>query len=65
MVLSMTKKELRAVKSIDCDRLFNAVWRDILQFNRDCDVDDIEALYEQIASSKVNNPKSSFYLYGK
>ncbi len=60
----LTKRELRANNKRDSNRLFNAVWRAILQFNQDCGVDDIQALYDQMVSNRVNDSKSIFYIYG-
>ena len=60
----LTRKEVRTNNSSDSNRLFASVWRAILQFRRDCDIDDVQALYEQISSQKVNDSKSEFYIYG-
>lgn len=51
------------------DRLFAACWRQYLTYlaesidNPTCQ-SDIDGWLESIASEKVNNPRSVFYLYG-
>lgn len=59
------KKQLRQDNKEDSLRLFNAAWRSILEFSRGSEIDDLQGLYNQIVSEKINNPKSSFYIYGK
>jgi len=70
----LTPKELTKMKSRlkkkynDTDRLFNSAWREVLYFARNSEIRDFEelcAIYEQITSQKVNNPRSSFYIYGR
>ncbi len=58
------KQRLRLANSSDSDRLFRAVWRRILTFKRDCEIDDLYGLYELICSQLVNDSKSVFYIYG-
>lgn len=58
------RAQLKALHPGESYRLFNAVWKDIREFNQHCDIDDLPALYDQIVSSKVNNSNSSFYIYG-
>ena len=60
----ITKREFRKTHRQDRDKLFNAAWRDIVNFAKNRNIDDIDALYEEIVSSKVNNPRSQFYIYG-
>jgi hypothetical protein len=59
------KKHLRKRNKTDYMRLFNAVWRDILAFKRASQIDDLQGLYDQLVSEKVNNSRSSFWIYGK
>ncbi len=64
-------RERRAAKSnfrktfIGSNRLFEACWREALKYKRLYLEEISEELLEQIASEKVNNPKSSFFIYGK
>jgi len=49
--------------------LFDACWKEYRQrlngfINNPTSVMDIEENIEAIASEKVNNPRSSFYIYG-
>ena len=46
------------------DRLFRACWRMLAQFSPTDDVNVMEIL-DSVASEKVNNPRSSFYIYGE
>lgn len=65
MVLNkQVKSDLRAKYSSDSKRLFEHIWRKLLSYNRQGDIDDIYALYDVMTSEVVNNPKSSFYIYG-
>ena len=59
-----TQIELRLANSQDSNRLFNAVWRAIKEFNQNSEIDDLQGLYDIIAPEKVNNSKSVFYIYG-
>ena len=50
-------------------RLFNSAWKQYIVYLRGSidnpiDDNDIVNWIEQIISEKVNNPKSSFYIYG-
>ena len=59
----ITKKEAR--KHFEGSaRFFEACWRELNTLGQDY-FDDSRAALEQIASEKVNNPRSSFYIYGK
>lgn len=58
------RKQLRAANKTDSEGLFKYAWRKIRQFHRDSEIADIQALYSQIVSEAVNNPKSRFYIYG-
>jgi hypothetical protein len=50
----------------DSARLFNACIKDMQRFLADSgQIDDLEGLYSSIASEKVNNPRSSFFIYGR
>ena len=65
MVLTKADREKLRVDNItDSYKLFKAVWRDILRFNRDSEIDDLQGLYDLFVSEKVNNPRSVFYIYG-
>lgn len=49
----------------DTISIFNAVIRDMQKFLQGCgEIDDLEGLYQSIASEKVNDINSRFYLYG-
>lgn len=51
----------------DRPALFDACWREIMKFANQGDVVDyqhLKDLYDSIASEKVNNPRSKFYIYG-
>ena len=58
------QKQLRLNNSQDSNRLFNATWRTIREFNANSEIDDLQGLYDSIVSQKVNNPDSPFYIYG-
>jgi hypothetical protein len=63
--MDWTKKQLRALFKGTSDRLFEACYRQLRQWMRDETIDDpdlegAESWINQIASEKVNNPKSSF-----
>ena len=58
------QKQLRLNNSQDSNRLFNATWRTIREFNTNSEIDDLQGLYDSIVSQKVNNPDSPFYIYG-
>ncbi len=58
------KQRLRLVNKSDSNRLFRAVWRRILAFKKECEIDDLYGLYESICSQLVNDSKSVFYIYG-
>ena len=70
---NLTPKEVTALKSrlrkdVD-DRpvLFDACWKEVMRFANQGDIVDYEhlkELYNSIASEKVNNPRSKFYIYG-
>jgi len=50
--------------------LFDACWRQLLQWVRQGAIDDppdqsdVDDWLEQIAAEKVNNPRSRFHIYG-
>lgn len=65
-------KQVKAIsrKNFDgSDRLFDACWRQYTQWLKSaiddptCQ-DDIDNWLHSIASEKVNNPRSKFYIYG-
>lgn len=58
------KQRLRLAFRSDSDRLFRAVWRRILKFGEQCEIDDLYGLYDSICSRLVNDSKSVFYMYG-
>jgi hypothetical protein len=64
----VTKMKSRLRKAMnDSPSLFNACWREVMKFARQGDIMDYQHLkttYNTIASYKVNNPRSKFYLYG-
>lgn len=64
--VSALKSRLRkAVR--DRPALFDACWRQILVFAKQGDIVDymhLKDLYNSIASYKVNNSRSKFYLHG-
>jgi hypothetical protein len=61
----IVRKELRKANPSDSDRLFNAVIKRMQWFYSETgQIDDIHAFYNHEAGSKVNNSRSSFYLYG-
>jgi len=65
--MELTKEHKATLRKRDRESsaaLFNAVWRKILWFNRNSEIDDLFGLYDQIVSEIVNNPKSKFYIYG-
>jgi hypothetical protein len=65
--MELTKKiraELRKANPTDSNDLFNAVWRKILAFNQESEIDDLSELYDSIVSELVNNSRSRFYIYG-
>ena len=60
------KKKLRKQVN-DNGNLFDACWREVLKYARQADIHDYSQLYNlynNIASQKVNNPRSKFYIYG-
>ena len=70
---NLTKKQVTALKSRlkkdvkDRPVLFNACWREVMKFANQGDIVDyhhLKDLYNSIASYKVNNPRSKFYMYG-
>jgi hypothetical protein len=50
-------------------RLFNACWREMLWFEHNSDSMDgdceIDAFLDNAASRRVNDSRSSFYIYGR
>lgn len=65
-----TKAELRRLFKHESDRLFNACYRQLRQWIRygAIDTPDLYAAQEwieQLIAERVNNPRSSFYIYGK
>lgn len=58
------KSELRRANKQDSESLFNSVWNRIKWFNAKSEIDDLQGLYNSIASEKVNNTRSKFYIYG-
>ena len=72
--LELTRKLWKGIKRLarkrlrSSDALFEACWRDYLYFVRNSDsptdMNDVMRVLDQIASEKVNNPKSRFYIYG-
>jgi hypothetical protein len=64
-----TRKDLRGLFPNESERLFNACYRQLLQWIRygAIDTPDLESArdwMDQLMSEKVNNPRSSFYIYG-
>jgi len=59
-----TKTELRFYAKSDRKPLFDAVWRKILWFNKNSEIDNLFSLYDDLVSASVNNPKSKFYIHG-
>jgi len=64
----VTKLKPRLRKAVgDRPALFEACWKDVLMFARQGDIVDymhLKDLYNSIASQKVNNSRSKFYMYG-
>jgi len=67
-----TWRQIKEIALLDFDgslELFNASWREYRNYlngsidNPDCQL-DVNEWIEQIASVKVNDPKSKFYIYG-
>jgi hypothetical protein len=70
---NLTSKQVTALKNRlrkdvgDRPALFDACWRMIMKFANQGDISDyqhLRALYDSIASEKVNNPRSKFYMHG-
>ena len=69
-MIAWTKQELRAKFPDESDRLFDAAYRQLRTWIRRGAIDypDLAAAcdwIEQIMAERVNNPRSSFYLYGR
>jgi uncharacterized protein YfkK (UPF0435 family) len=69
----LSPKEVTALKKRlkqdvrDSDALFEACWREVMVFAKESDIYDynhLKELYNSVASQKVNNPRSRFYIYG-
>ena len=62
----VTKLKPRLKKAVgDRPALFEACWKDVLMFARQGDITDymhLKDLYNSIASQKVNNSRSKFYI---
>jgi len=58
------KQRLRLAFSGDSDRLFRAVWRRIVAFRKESEIDDVYAFYDATSSELVNDSTSEFYMYG-
>lgn len=67
-VKDITKMKDRLRKAVkDKPALFESCWRNVLKFARQGDISNyyhLKVLYNSIASYKVNNPRSKFYMYG-
>ena len=70
---NLSRADVTALKSKlrkavgDRPSLFDACWKDVLMFANQGDIVDyshLKDLYNSIASHKVNNPRSKFYIYG-
>ena len=64
----MTGLKAKCRKSFDgSDDLFEACWRTLRSIWNATEItdDDAEDWLEQIAAEKVNNPRSSFHIYGQ
>jgi hypothetical protein len=66
--VEVSKLKTRLKKSVnDSPALFEACWREVLKFANQGDISDyqhLKDLYNSIASYKVNNQRSKFYMYG-
>ena len=73
--LALTPKVWRNIRRVACNRfdgstrLFNACWRQYRQWlngaiDDPINLDDVMQWLDTIASEKVNNPASSFYIHG-
>ena len=64
----VTKLKGKLRKAVgDRPALFNACWREVMKFANQGDIMDyqhLKTIYNTIASYKVNNPRSKFYMYG-
>ncbi len=59
------KQAIRKKFSDSSNALFNAAWRMMLKFENDGGVvDDQEAFIDWAIGKLVNNPNSTFYIYG-
>ena len=47
------------------DRLFRACWREMRRNYQPSDDINVMEILDSIASELVNNPRSSFYIYGE
>jgi hypothetical protein len=51
------------------ERLFNACWRELLWYERNADVCgseiEVDSVLHGAASRRVNNERSSFWIYGE
>jgi len=70
---NLSKSEVTALKSKlrkavgDKPALFESCWREVMKFANQGDIVDyqhLKDLYNSIASYKVNNSRSKFYMYG-
>lgn len=59
----MTKAEARK-KFRGSTALFNACWKQYLRDSDDTDINDVMDYLDELASSRVNNSASRFYIYG-
>ena len=59
-----TRKELRDANPHDSDELFAAACRRIREFEKNAEIDDYPAFYNQVVSIMVNTTNSRFYIYG-
>jgi len=64
--VSRLKSKLRKAVG-DSPALFDSCWREVMKFANQGDIysyQHLKDLYNQVASYKVNNPRSKFYMYG-
>ena len=51
----------------DCKRLRSSIFAEMRKLSREGNAieENLQGYYDDIATQKVNNPKSSFYIYGQ
>jgi len=64
-----TRKDLQTLFPRESKRLFNACYAQLRQWMRQGAIDtpdlsEAQGWMDQIISERVNNPRSSFYIYG-